>query len=185
MIHKKITRTLLITLLMFVPCAHISVAHAMGQPPAGQFGPDMLSPEDLQAMEKAVEDQRAKMSPEERAQFDNDVEQLTKELEAMKPEELESFMNTVLFGQPAPEEFPQEIAPAPTPTTPVVAPKPEPAKPQKPRKKQDEALSRIDGIIRYTNSFLNKMAIVEFGSPNKIKKWAEQGKIKKRSRTNT
>ncbi|MDR3550542.1 MAG: hypothetical protein P4L31_03955 [Candidatus Babeliales bacterium] len=176
MIQKKITRTIALSLIMLwsFTAFYIPTIIAAPQQPMA-MGDQMLTPEDLQAMERAVEEERAKMSPEERAAFDNDVEQLTKELEAMKPEELEAFMNQVLFGQP--EQAPQEEPVVVTPPTPVQAPKVvEPAKPQKPLKKQDEALARIDGIINRTTSFLNKIArYIEF--TGKLRKWSEQGKI--------
>jgi len=175
--HKKILKTLLLSFLTILfPCT-MNTSQMYG-PPSGQMmpmGPESLTPEDLQAMELAVEQERAKMTPEERAQFDSDVDQLTKELEAMKPEELDAFMNTVLFGQPQQPPMPEEIQPV-APEIKVEAPKPEPVKPKKPLKKQDEALNTIDGIINSTNSFLHKIArYIDF--VGKLKKWSEQGKI--------
>jgi len=185
--HKKITRTLLaigVTLLLPALYCHAD-APMYGQntmPYNGNVGaqPDfnnqMFTQEDLQAMERAVEEERAKMTDEQRAQFDNDVQQLTQELEQLSPEELEAFMNQVLFEQPTTEYVPP-VAPPVENENLVVAPKPEPVKPQKPRKKQDEALDRIESIIKHTNSFMHKIArYIDF--VGKLKKWSDQGKIK-------
>lgn len=175
MIQKKITRTIKLSLIMLWSFTAFYTPLAIAAPNQQQMpmGNQMITPEDLQAMEREVEVRRAGMSDEERAAFDNDVEQLTKELEAMPQEELENFMRTVLYGQP--EEAPQEL-PEVAPPAPVQVQKVEPVKPQKPQKKQDEALARIDGIINRTTSFLNKIArYIEF--TGKLKKWSEQGKI--------
>ncbi|MCX5922022.1 MAG: hypothetical protein NTX86_01710 [Candidatus Dependentiae bacterium] len=174
--HKKITSVFFVLLLGTL----LSVRTEATQPPQNfpGMGGQALTVEDLQAMEQAVEMERAKMTPAERAQFDNDVAQLTKELEQMKPEDLEMFIDQVLFGQPAPEQPMPEVTPVAQPVTATEAPKAAPRVEvsQKMLSKQEEALQKIDGIIKNTESFLNKVAImVEF--PGKIKKWAEQGTI--------
>jgi hypothetical protein len=154
-------------------------------PPAqmpGMPGAQQLSLEDLQAMEQFVEAERAKMTDEQRAQFDNDVIQLTKEFEKMQaenPEQFASFIDQMLFGQPTEETAPEQIAPAQQPEF-VPAPAQQPEEQTKKQidvEKQDEALRRINTIIKHTSSFLNKTAMmIEF--PGKLKKWAEQGKIR-------
>lgn len=181
MVIKKMS---LIGLFILVPCMmlpQMPMSTKPGQEMGAPGGMPMPSMEELEAMERAVEAERAKMSPEERAQFDKDVAQLTKELEQMKPEELETFIEQVLFGQPQPgEQAPIEEPTKPMMEQPVTEPQPiEPVKPivQKPRKKIDEALARVNDIIALTNSFLTKVGIIiEF--PGKVQKWAEQGKIR-------
>lgn len=180
--NKKISPIFLIVSLFF--SSQTILVHAMSPMPNQQMptgpGGQPLSLEDLQAMEQFVEAERAKMTDEQRAQFDQDVVQLTKEFEKMQqenPEQFNTFIDQMLFGQPTeeapapmPEALPQE-APAPIPTP------EESSKAQVDREKQDEALKRINAIIKHTNSFLNKTAVmVEF--PGKLKKWAEQGKIR-------
>lgn len=151
------------------------------QMPGGPGG-QQLSLEDLQAMEQFVESERAKMSDDQRAQFDADVQQLTKEFEKMQqenPEQFATFIDQMLFGQPT-EEAPMPV-PAQQPEEAIIsmpAQQPEEApKVAANAEKQDAALKMINAIIKHTNSFLNKTAImIEF--PGKLKKWAEQGKIR-------
>lgn len=155
----------------------------MQQMPGAPITGQQLSLEDLQAMEQLVENERLKMTDEQRAQFDRDVLQLTKEFEKWQqenPEEFAQFTNQLLSGELPMEQIPEQ------PTTPVQQPEEtpapvqqaeEPVKTQEDKEKQEAAIKRINSIIARTQSFLLKTGVMaEF--PGKIKKWAEQGKIR-------
>lgn len=172
----------LISSFSFINHLYAQVAPAMQPARPGEV---MLSPqelEELQAMEQLVEAERSKMSPAQRADFDSTVSELTKELEKMKPEELDAFISQVIFGQEGPPMRPGEMPPMPgmpqpTVAAPEIKPVVEEIKKPTPSKKREDALNIINAIINYTNSFLTKISIMpEFAG--KLKKWAEQGKVK-------
>jgi len=190
--NKNLLSSLMIFLCLIT---NINNAHSANQPPAyaPAAGPEargpgdiMLSPkemEELQAMEQLVEQERAKMDPHQRAEFDNTVAELTRELEKMQPEELDAFISQVIFGQdpnavpgeePTPQ-YPQAPQPAmtcdvPQESSPIV---------DETNQKQDELLTAINGIIASSKSFLEKINTAPATEWNTtLKKWADQKKIK-------
>ncbi len=182
----KLIQKLLI-LSMFILFNPTFNAHANQTVERGP-GDIMLSPqeiEELQAMEQLVEQERSKMNPQQRAEFDSTVAELTKELEKMKPEELEAFISQVIFGQEPGDahEAPEYSHPVPQPMaieTPAIIEE-KTAVDDTFQKKQEELLAIIDSIISTSNKIISKISgASDFDSHVKqwIKQWNEQKKIK-------
>lgn len=160
-------------------------AYAPATPSSRGPGDVMLSQqelEELQAMEQLVEQERAKMTPAQRAEFDNTVAELTKELEKMQPEELDAFISQVIFGQDpnaSPTEQPmpnQQYVPQPTMVHTEMQEEKTPSVDTQ-AQKREEVLAAINAILSTSRSFLDKINTAPAFGPT-LKKWVDQKKIK-------
>lgn len=114
------------------------------------------------------------LSPEEQRKFHEAVEEETRKIEQMKPEELNKYIENTFSGI---EETLKETGAPVTPTKPTEPEKIE-EKEIKPEEteKQAKAISIIDSLIKHIESYLLKLNAVPDLSA-KLPKWARQGRI--------
>ena len=129
---------------------------------------------DLQETSKAIDEYVATLSPEEQAEFNTAVEEVTEMIESMSEEEFSQFLGET-FGEEPPLEEPIEKEVMEIEEEIFT---PEPTLTKKEKEKQAQVISLIDTIITHTNSFIVKIASSP-DLPIKIEHWGKEGTIKK------
>ncbi len=175
---KKISKVVLLIIMLgslFFP------ADLFTQPEAD------LSPQEMQELDQleqelleasqAIDEYVSTLSPEEQAEFNRAVEEVSEMIENMSEEELNQFLGEMFAGEPAVEP---EVE-VEKPEEPVV--EEEPAVEQEPeltveqQRKIENAINLIDLIIKYTNTFIIKVQSSP-DLPAKIVRWGKKGTIK-------
>lgn len=142
-----------------------------------------LSPEDIQALEReleqaaqAIDQYVSTLSPDKQEEFHKAVEEAQKMMESMSEEELQQFFSEVLAQELAGAE---QAVTSPQPTTKPTPTQPAPPIEIKPRitsTEQEAALALIDSIIQHTDAFLVKMNNVP-DLTIRVKRWIASKKI--------
>lgn len=146
--------------------------------------PSTMSPAELAELEglekqlaqaaQEIDQYVASLPAEEQAQFHQAVKEVESMIENMSEEEFNQLIGE-MFQEETPSIIPQ---PEPIPLTPVA----EEIKIEVPQlsidqeRKQDTALTLVESLIKYTNSFIVKTQIIS-EIPGSVSRWATQGKI--------
>ena len=162
---KRIVRHISHACFISLLCLHTSLFHAGAMPPYGS-GPGMMpnmSEADMFNMVEELEKEIAKLSPEERKNFDQMVESFGESLMGMSDDEFDRFISGQMGEDEIINRFGHIAPPAKQPETPEPQPEPqpEPEKPvievKPPSKEAVQAAAMLDDIIRHTESLMRKM----------------------------
>lgn len=155
----------------------------VGAGPAGQTfgipgGPQFQTYEEFMEWQEAANkeiDQFVKtLSADEQQQFFKDVEELTKVMSEMDPNDLEQWLKNVLPQDQMP--MAPEPIPGPTPEAPIA----QPEKVQEPvisTKAADSLTKIIEEIIRHTERFLRTSQMIP-ELPGRIESWVSKNQLK-------
>lgn len=162
---KKII--LSITLIGYV----LSISAMMPQQmPAGGFDPQQMQMMEQQLMQE-IDQYVNSLSPEEQEEFKRAVEEETKKIESMSPDELDKYIQETFAGAGA--EMPMEPEAPKAETA-----KKEPAKEVKVEdtKQQKDVINLIDSLSKLIESYTRKLNASPETSA-KLPRWARQGRI--------
>lgn len=147
------------------------IVHA--QPTETEMSEMQLEKELMEASE-AIDDYVKTLSPEEQAEFNRAVEEVSEMIEDMSEEEFNKFLSEMFAGEEetdkaavlTPEEIPVEEEE-----------EEEPAVTLEQQRKIDNTLAMIDGITKEINLFIRKVQSSP-DLPGNIERWGKKGQIK-------
>lgn len=126
---------------------------------------------ELEEANRAIEEYISSLSPAEQAEFNKQVEEMSRMFENMSEDEFEKFLGDMFTEEPIAEPNPfTEVQPVVQETAEV------PALSTEDKKKAETALKVLDDIIKQSNLF---MVLVNSSPdlPNRITRWGAKGDI--------
>jgi|GEM_PF-1308891 len=162
-------RTLFLNILMSIFCCVFSPTIMAGQNKMGM--PQMQDFEkELEEANRAIEEYVGSLPPAEQAEFNRQVEEMSRMFENMSEEEFESFLGEMFTDEPIMEPNPFEVT---QPTAPEVV---EVVLSDEDKKKVETAIKVLDDIAKQSNLF----SVIINSSPdlpNRINRWGNKGTI--------
>lgn len=126
---------------------------------------------ELEEANRAIEEYIGSLSPAEQAEFNKQVEEMSRMFENMSEDEFEKFLGEMFADEPMMEPNPfQEIQPVTAPETTEVVLSAED------KKKAETAIKILDDVIKQTNLFMVLMSS-SLELPNRITRWGAKGDI--------
>src|SRR6266404_4502099 len=168
MTYRRIFLHIMISVLCCIHCPIIIAAAAPNKMNMSQM---QDFERELEEANKAIEEYIGSLSPEEQAEFNKQVDEMSRMFENMNEDEFEKFLGEMFAEEPMTEPNPfQEIQPVAASEIVEVALSAED------KKKVETALKVLDDIIKQSNLFM-----VLMGSspelPNRITRWGAKGDI--------
>ncbi|HSC25121.1 MAG TPA: hypothetical protein VLB80_02790 [Candidatus Babeliales bacterium] len=138
---------------------------------AQQFPSGMPSMQEIEEINKTVEEYMSSLSPEELTEFNRQVEIMTQTFENMNEDEFEKFLTEMFNEDQMMESAPFDISPPPAPEVAV-----EVVLNAEDKKKVETALTILHDIVTQSNLF---MVIVNSSVdlPDRINRWGTKGDI--------
>ena len=140
-------------------------------------GMPQLSPAELQQMEllekqlmQEIDQYVSSLSPEEQAEFQRAVEEETRKIESMKPEELNKYIQDTFSGVEQQTTVKKEELKVEVKKEPVKKPT------EAVSQKEQQILTLIDSLTKSTGNYLRKISALPELTV-KLPKWARQGRI--------
>jgi hypothetical protein len=136
-------------------------------------GMDMQSiQQELEEANRAIEEYVASLPPEEQAEFNKAVDEISQMFDNMSEEEFEKFLGEMFIEEPMPEPYFE----SPSPTTQIEPTIATPTLTNEQKKKVENVIKVIDDIIRQSNVFLVQVNS-SLETSNNIDEWGKAGKI--------
>lgn len=160
---------------IIVVCGIGTIGHMVHAQPTAE---EMQFEQGLMEASQAIDEYVSTLSPEEQAEFNSAVEEVSEMIEGMSEEEFSQFLSEMIAAEEKDEEAvltPEEIL-----TPPVwkeIPVEEEPVVTPEQQRKIDNTLAMIDGITKEINLFITKVQSSP-DLPGKIERWGKKGKIK-------
>jgi hypothetical protein len=168
MIYRRMFFYVMTSILCCIYCPAITAAAAPNRMNMSQM---QDFEKELEEANKAIEEWVSSLSPEEQADFNRQVEEMSQMFENMSEDEFEKFLGEMFAEEPMsePNPFP-EVQPVALPE------KVEVVLSAEDKKKTQTAIKILDDVIKQSNLF---MVLVNSSPelPNRITRWGEKGDI--------
>jgi len=168
MTYRRIFFHIMISVLC---CIYFPIITAAAAPNKMNMSQMQDFEKELEEANRAIEEYIGSLSPEEQAEFNKQVEEMSRMFENMSEDEFEKFLGDMFAEEPMTEPNPfQEIQPVAAPEVVEVVLSAED------KKKAETAIKILDDVIKQSNLF---MVLVSSSPelPNRITRWGTKGAI--------
>jgi len=164
-------RTILFHFLSILCCMYSPIILSAAAPQKMNMSQMQDFEKELEEANKAIEEWVSSLSPQEQADFNRQVEEMSQMFENMSEEEFEKFLGDMFAEEPMAEATPfPEIQPVAAPERVEVVLSAED------KKKTETAIRILDDVIKQSNLFMVLMSSSP-ELPNRITRWGAKGDI--------